>query len=70
MGVAKSTAYSGPDAIIWCNEPVNSGEQIMKPKSFLALVLALGMGLCVTSGALVDEDDPPGRVGRLSYMDA
>jgi hypothetical protein len=41
----------------------------MKPRWILALVLACGMSLCMTSVMLADDDDPPGRVARLSYMD-
>ena len=39
-------------------------------KSFRAsktLVLALGLGLCMVQQAVAEEDDPPGRVARLSY---
>ncbi|HEV8374822.1 MAG TPA: DUF6600 domain-containing protein, partial [Candidatus Polarisedimenticolia bacterium] len=33
------------------------------------LILALGLGLCLTQQAVADEDDPPGRVARLGYVE-
>lgn len=41
----------------------------MKQKWILTSILAWAMVLCMTSVALADEDDPPGRVARLSYRD-
>jgi hypothetical protein len=41
-------------------------KQVLKLASFLSVVLALG--LSIPQRAAADEDDPPSRVARLSYM--
>jgi uncharacterized protein DUF6600 len=42
---------------------------MMNKRSILMIALFLGVGSCMMQPALADEDDPPGRVARLSYMD-